>query len=196
MENYIYLLNDCHVTLTKNIYAKRGQLNYFYYKIFIKLICFDNKGLCNGTFGIIKEIIYPEIQTKNCLPEKIIIHFPKYSGSQFFNDIGKHNWLLINPYVMYSKVAYFTRKQFSLLLAYAITTHKTQSETLEKGIVHLGKSKKHLGTTFVQFSRFKNLTDFLDEPFSYDRLTMIAKSSSLLPRIKDEERLKQLNILT
>ena len=53
-----------------------------------------------------------------------------------------------------------------------------------------------MGTSFVQFSRFKKLTDFLVEPFSYDRLTIIANSESLPPRVEEEKRLENLNIKT
>ena len=159
MENLIYMSNDCHITLTTNLY-------------------YAKQGLCNGTFGIIKDIIYQNNNSKNCLPETIIIYFPKYNGPQFFSEANLKNCLPIPPSILYSKEVSATRKSFPIRLAYAITNHKTQGETLEKGIIHLGKNEKNLGTSFVQFSRFKKLTDFLVEPFSYDRLTIIANSES------------------
>ena len=64
---------------------------------------------------------------------------------------------------------------------------------MNKGIVDLGKSERHLGSTFVQLSRFKKLTDFLIKPFPYSRLQMIAKSEALLSRTKEEKRLDYLN---
>ena len=77
-----------------------------------------------------------------------------------------------------------------------MTSHKTQGETLVKGIIHVGNFERHLGTTFVQFSRFKKYSDFIIEPFSFDRLTKIANHASLPPRLKEEERLEQINKLT
>jgi len=38
--------------------------------------------------------------------------------------------------------------------------------------------------------------DFLVEPFSYDRLTIIANSESLPPRVEEEKRLENLNLRT
>lgn len=70
---------------------------------------------------------------------------------------------------------------------------KVQGSTLDKGIVDLGKSERHLGTTFVQLSRFKKITDFLIKPFPYSRLQMIAKSEALPARNKEEKRLNELN---
>ncbi len=43
-----------------------------------------------------------------------------------------------------------TRTQFPLRLAYAITTHKVQGDTLDSGVICLGKSEKSLCQTFVQ----------------------------------------------
>jgi hypothetical protein len=73
-----------------------------------------------------------------------------------------------------------------------MTSHKTQGETLDKGIIHVGNFERHLGTKFVKFSRFKKYSDFVIEPFSFDRLTKIANYSTL----KEEERLTKLNKLT
>jgi len=97
---------------------------------------------------------------------------------------------------IYSKEAGASRRQFPIRLAYAMTSQKTQGETLDKGIIHVGNFERHLGTTFVQFSRFKKYTDFIIEPFSFDRLTKIVNHSSLSPRLKEEERLAKLNKLT
>jgi hypothetical protein len=134
--------------------------------------------------------------TPDCAPETIIIHFPNYTGPQFFLDKNKKNWIPINPLSIYSKEAGASRRQFPIRLAHAMTSHKTQGETLDKGIIHVGNFERHLGTTFVQFSRFKKYTDFIIEPFSFDRLTKIANHSSLPPRLKEEERLAKLNKLT
>ncbi len=93
---------------------------------------------------------------------------------------------------MFSKVAIGYRKQFPLRLAYALTTHKTQGETLDKGVIDLGKNERSLGSIFVQFSRFKKLTDFIVKPFSFERLSKIGASKSLPTRLEEEKRLGKL----
>lgn len=173
LANFIHLSIGCNVTLTLNTWNK--------------------KGLVNGAFGTIKDIIYPDIEfTNNTLPETIIIHFPKYDGPQFFHAENKHNWIPINAKNMYSKRTNSSRTQYPLRLAYAITTHKVQGETLLSGVVNLGESEKSLGQTFVQIFRFKKLSQFLIQPFAFDRLLKIAKSESLAPRLKEEKNLKTL----
>jgi hypothetical protein len=112
--------------------------------------------------------------TPDCAPETI--HFPNYTGPQFFLDENKKNWIPINPLSIYSKEVGASRRQFPIRLAYAMTSHKTQGETLDKGIIHVGNFERHLGTTFKQFSRFKKYTDFIIEPFSFDRLIKIAST--------------------
>ena len=138
---------------------------------------FNLKGLVNGSFGIVKDIIYPDSTlSRNTMPETLIIHFPKYVGPQFFRDETKHNWPPFNARNMYSKRLNASRTQYPLRLAYAITTHKVQGDTLTSGVVNLGDSEKSLGQTFVQISRFKKLNQFLIQPFPYDRLLKISKS--------------------
>ena len=64
---------------------------------------------------------------------------------------------------------------------------------MEKGIIDVGKCERNLGSTFVQFSRFKKLNNFLVNPFSFDRLTKIGLSKSLAPRLEEENRLEIIN---
>ena len=72
----------------------------------------------------------------------------------------------------------------------------SKGETISKGIVNVGKSERNLGSTFVQFSRFKKLTDFVISPFPYSRLTKIGLSKSLHPRVQEEKRLENLSSQT
>ena len=110
LANYIHLSTGCNITLTLNTWNK--------------------KGLVNGSFGTVKDIIYPDSTLiKGTIPETIIIHFPKYTGPQFFNDEARKNWIPLNPRNMYSQALNFTRTQYPLRLAYAITMHKLQGET-------------------------------------------------------------------
>ena len=152
-------------------------------------------GLVNGAFGIIKDIIYinEKIQQQ---PDAIIIYIKQYNGPQFFTDENRHNWIPFSAKSQFDKTSKSTRLQYPLRLAYALTTHKTQGDTLEKGIVDLGKCEKNLGSTFVQLSRFKKLTDFLIKPFPFSRLQKIADSKCLAPRMNEEKRLNELFILT
>ena len=83
-----------------------------------------------------------------------------------------------------------SRTQFPIRLAYALTIHKAQGQTLKRIIV--GKKEATLGLTFVALSRVKNVNDFLIHPFPLDRLTRIKNSSLLEGRVKEENRLNNI----
>jgi hypothetical protein len=130
-------------------------------------------------------------------PDAIIVYFPNYKGPQFFHEIEKKNFIPIGPKTSYAKKIGASRKQFPIRLAYAIETHKTQGDTLTKEvIINVGKTEKNLGTTFVQFSRLKKITDFLCYPFPYSRLTKIALCKALPSRNAEEANLNKLTIET
>jgi hypothetical protein len=168
LANSIHLSVGCNVTLTMNTWITQG--------------------LVNGSFGTVKDIVFPESYNQESMPEAIIVHFPKYVGPQFFNNTAKNNWIPVNPKTIYCDRLGASRCQFALRLAYAITTHKVQGDTLESGVIDLGSSERSLGTTFVQISRFKKLDQFLIQPFAFDRLKKIATSECLAPRQKEEKR--------
>ena len=77
-------------------------------------------------------------------------------------------------------------------LAYASTIHKSQGQTLSKVVINLGDNEKSLGLTSVALSRVKNYKDFLIEPFCRDRFKKISKTSSLFPRLEEENRINLL----
>ena len=72
-------------------------------------------------------------------------------------------------------------------LAYAMTVHKSQGETLTKGVIDFGSVERCLGSSYVQITRFKRFTDFLLIPFAYDRITERITSLSMLKERKVEE---------
>ncbi|CAF0897468.1 unnamed protein product, partial [Brachionus calyciflorus] len=66
------------------------------------------------------------------------------------------NWIPINPINVYNHVTNFVRTQFPLRLAYALTIHKSQGQTIDKAAIDLGKKETSLGLTFVALSMLKN----------------------------------------
>lgn len=50
-----------------------------------------------------------------------------------------------------------TRRQFPLVLAWAITIHKSQGITLETAVVDIGAEEMHIGLTYVASTRVKTL---------------------------------------
>jgi hypothetical protein len=89
----------------------------------------------NGQPGIVKDVVYLEGQIPNKdLPAFIIVECPEYSGPRFFTgpgSEGKEKWVPIVPSAFSDDTFSATRTGYALRLAYAMTIHKSQGETLE-----------------------------------------------------------------
>jgi len=94
-------------------------------------------GLVNGKVGIVKE----------CKPTSVFVLFKGHTES---TEIKYNEWILDD----YDKVS---RNQIPLILAYAITTHKSQGATLESAYIDIGRSVFEYGQAYVALSRVKNL---------------------------------------
>ena len=81
-------------------------------------------------------------------------------------------------------------------MRYAITIHKSQGQTLDKAVIDIGKSERATGCTYVAISRLRSLQDLIVEPMSFDRLLSIRNSKRLAERIKDEQHLQELAVVT
>jgi hypothetical protein len=150
-------------------------------------------GLTNGASGIIRDIIYPLDRTPDSLPSALLIEFIDYIGPKFFsNESLRKNWIPISPFSAYSQVLNSTRKQVPIRLAYAMTIHKSQGQTLDMAVIDLGSKETQLGLTYVALSRLRHINNLLIQPFTFERLEKIKKSESLPPRIHEEKRLKLL----
>jgi ATP-dependent DNA helicase PIF1 len=109
-------------------------------------------GLVNGKVGIVKE----------CKPSTVNVQF---KGNDYTTEISYHEWTVEG----YDKVS---RNQIPLILAYAITTHKSQGATLESAYIDIGRSVFEYGQAYVALSRVKSLNAlYLHD---YDRKTIRA----------------------
>jgi len=151
-------------------------------------------GITNGATGYIKSILYHPNKQHNSLPHTIIIHFNNYTGPQFFkDDPNRFNWIPINPFTANHYQTNSTRIQMPVKLGYAITVHKSQGQTLDKGVIDFTDIERNLGSSYVQITRFKNIKSFLIIPFSYSRISkQILNSKALPPRMEEEKRLQSL----
>jgi ATP-dependent DNA helicase PIF1 len=173
LPNLIYLCVDAKIMITSNLWKKVG--------------------ITNGATGTVKAILYNRIRESNSLPHSIVIHFDIYTGPQFFNDPDRKNWIPINPLTFFDFQTKTTRQQMPIKLGYAITVHKSQGQTLDKGVIDLTDIERNLGSSYVQLTRFKNISSFLIMPFSFSRITkQIKNSKALKPRMEEEKRLKHL----
>ena len=151
-------------------------------------------GLCNGSIGTVKDIIYTENTQPPQLPLAVIVKFDDYVGPSFFTD-DCHSIPIVPQLTVSSELGVsHERTQLPLKLAWAITIHKSQGLTLKKAWVDIGKSEAFDGLSYVALSRVKSLSDMIIEPFSFERLEKIKQTKGFLYRKKEEERLNNLSL--
>jgi ATP-dependent DNA helicase PIF1 len=173
LKNQLFFCKDSKITLTNNLWIK--------------------KGLVNGASGIIRDIIYYNKIANKELPYAVLIEFDIYDGPKFFSpDDHRHKWIPINSLNIFNNIVCMSRTQYPLRLAYALTIHKSQGQTLKKCIIDLGKGERSLGLAYVALSRVKSYKDFLIKAFPLDRLIKIKESVLLKPRINEEQRINRI----
>ncbi len=153
-------------------------------------------GLANGSLGTVTDICNdPEsFQCNICfeaMPLCIQVSFDKYSGPTIYDNES----LPITPVTASYNEQNIkcTRKQFPLVLAYAISIHRSQGVTLDKAIVDIEDNEFQAGLTYVALSHVKTLEGLLLKPaFNFDRLTKINKSTAMAKWCKELQHLRNL----
>lgn len=173
----LYLCNGARVMLTSNQCAA--------------------KGLANGSFGTVQAILYEEGHQPPEIPKAVIVKFDEFTGNSILETIPKCVAITSITAEWPDKSGFsYSRQQIPLRLAWAITIHKSQGQTLSKVVIDFKKDetkKTHFreqGMEFVALSRVRKLEDLVMEPITYERFMKINSKNEKL--IKEEKRLKDL----
>ena len=144
-------------------------------------------GLCNGTRGLIEDLLYTHGHKPPNLPIAILVNFPDYSDPPFIQS--KPKCIPVPPIVFewHNSLKTLSQQQIPLLLSYAMTIHKSQGQTMRKAVVDIGNIEMAAGCTFVTLSRLKNLSGLIIIPMSFERLQAIGKLKQTLQRLTEEE---------
>ena len=185
LEKRVYLCIDAKIVLTKNL--------------------LQTAGLCNGTTGIVKDIIFDDEKNAPGLCSCVVVDFgSSYTGESFFeNDETKKGWVPIFPStVEWDTVANDTRVSHSrtmipLRLSYAFTIWKSQGQTFrDKIVISLTDKEKEHGLTYTAFSRVTRSSDIgISGGFYRKRLTdEVANQKLMKDRLLEERKLKNYTI--
>ena len=169
-------------------------------------------GLCNGSTGIVKDIVYEEGTTAPALPKFVWVDFGSgYTGPPFFpgDDYpDRRGWVPVHPMTASEytlsrseEIGYkeHTRTMLPLRLAWAWTIWKAQGQTiLGKVVCELGNREAEAGLTYTAFSRVRALANFgIIGGLSFNRFTTKVREHSKVPGRKAEEsRLRRLATAT
>ena len=151
------------------------------------------KGLCNGSMGVVKDIIYQEGDSPPNLPIAVIVHFDSfYTGPSICEDQSR--CIPIIPLTSSSDLhgSSHERQQLPLRLSWAITIHKSQGLTLDKAWIDLGTSEKFIGLAYVAVSRVRKLKDMVIEPMTLERLQDVKNRKDFEYREAEERNIKDL----
>ena len=123
----------CRVMLTANLWTENG--------------------LVNGSLGTIRDIVWGKSITSPSkdLPLAIMVEFDSYKGP-FFEDTGTVPVFLATTQFGHDHHD-CERTQFPLVVACAITIHKSQGMTLEKAVLNIEKKDFRPGLSYVGTSR-------------------------------------------
>lgn len=173
LEPVLNLCEGARVMLTRNVWVEAG--------------------LCNGTMGFVKHVIYKASEKPPALPIALVVFFEDYCGPDF--DCRFKQCIPIVPVVSELIVDSTTleRVQVPLKLSWAISIHKSQGLTLEKATVDIGTTEKVCGLAYVALSRLRKLESVLVKPFSFERLKSVKQSKLYEMRMAEQKRIKLLS---
>lgn len=136
----------------KGIEVETGLLSKLELKIGARVMCTSNidveKGLVNGTLGIVERIYGHEVVEVRADNGRL------FRISQEYRSTSSDG---------------HERRQFPLVLAWALTIHKSQSLTLDSAVVHLERSFTY-GQAYVAMSRVRRREDLFIVGISIESL--------------------------
>jgi hypothetical protein len=121
----------------------RGIENIAYFALEAKVLIASNiwklKGLVNGAPAVIKDVVWKEGKVPNKdLPEFIVVECLSYDGPPFFEEEEKRHWVPLAACCFQDDTHSHSRTGFPLKLAYAMTIHKSQGESLRMTAANIG----------------------------------------------------------
>lgn len=143
-------------------------------------------GLVNGSIGVITQVL-----TIDSIPSVVTVKFGNYKGP----SLPDGSIPIVRTFGMTIKDGRSVRvPAFPLQNGYAMTIHKSQSQTLDKVAIELDDYEMSFGLSYTGLSRVKRFSDLLilDSDYKKDRFSSRRFFSGLDLRLQEEQRLRAL----
>jgi ATP-dependent DNA helicase PIF1 len=150
-------------------------------QVMLKINLNTDIGLVNGTRGVITEIKEFEILMK-CLDGNI-------------HNIGLNDWIYKTNETKDGLDIVIRRRQFPLILAYALTIHKIQGSTLDKALCDLGPTVFAESQAYVALSRVRSLDGLYLSSFVKSSIKVNKDALEFVDKIEKREEMRQPTIV-
>ena len=162
-------------------------------RVLLKRNLWQSRGLCNGSIGEVKYIVYPEKSSHQQLQLPIVIvQFPSYTGPWYLKDVPNSVPIVLQENHFTRGQEQCTRRMLPLLPGYAISIHSSQGAELESVIVNVGPQEFAAGLVYVALSRVRRIQNLYFEPFpKRPRFLSVGKTKVFAQRLKQDEREKK-----
>ncbi|CAN0290231.1 unnamed protein product, partial [Scytosiphon promiscuus] len=186
-------------------------------RVFVNNNVWVSAGLANGAIGEVVHMQWGEDARPPRLPEVVWVRVDNYRGPQYFEapllrpfgggEVDLTNVVPVAPIDAPDDTPGAARRaggggtnpnadgrcvrtQVPLTLAFGITIHKSQGNTLLRCFLDIGPSEKSDGQSFTAFSRCRALENILIQPFSLERFLKIGSSRSFRSRLGALDRVR------
>ena len=162
-------------------------------RVLLKRNLWQSRGLCNGSIGEVKYIVYPEKSSHQQLQLPIVIvQFPSYTGPWYLKDVPNSVPIVVQENHFTRGQEQCTRRMLPLLPGYAISIHSSQGAELESVIVNVGPQEFAAGLVYVALSRVRRIQNLYFEPYpKRPRFLSVGKTKVFAQRLKQDEREKK-----
>ena len=158
------------------------------------------RGLVNGAQGTLRDIVWPNGTTdpRSEPPTALLIEFDKYDGPALVELSGGHKLVpnLRSKREWTRGDGVCSRVQFPIIVAYAITVHKSQGITVDRAVLDLSDKADFVpGLTYVAISRVRSLEGVLFEG-SFDVKRLRGRVTDTAKMRADDQAIRSKQQLT
>jgi ATP-dependent DNA helicase PIF1 len=148
-------------------------------------------GLVNGTLGVLHDLVWrPEDDPFVALPSMILIKpdaYPEGGPSLFMHNNSPVIPILPMTREWDNGPRKLSRTSFPIVLAYAITIHKSQGLSLDRIVMDISERDRATGSSYVGISRSRTLEGIMfDTAFDISRFT--DRDISPVKRLREEDK--------